>query len=276
MRAIIIKHAGLINAGEILDDRSIMIVTLRRSLGMLLSGIRRRQLFTGITILSLSPLLEAAALSASKAEPIILTAKPRIESSVHAPVMESGTRIFAEENNKNEFYILGKYERDPVKKGGILVNTQPLEAGIDSSSILNVKPQDEDVDPIMEAVKQEEAEAAKEQTVSENQQGFFGDAAVPVGEQFNESTIAMQPKENEMKKDLPHDEQEAKESTNLNKVKKILHSMTRKIAVKNKKKYSKVHVAAKHRKVSGKRIAKAKRTWHVAAKHAHKHAKHIA
>ena len=144
----------------------------------------KRQLLLGMGIFTLAVSVHAAS-------------GPQIESSMPETAMIDGSRLFAGETGKNEFFILTQNQPDPIKKGPVFVNTQPIEAGIDSANMLSSK-QPEEEDEYQQSIQEilgEEEEQPQTATVAADapsEQRYF-DAAVPVDDRFDAaSSIIMQ------------------------------------------------------------------------------------
>ena len=272
----IINHGMLINVGdlvviitfadyvgEIHQARYNEIIKIKGVWRMLLSRIQRRQLFLGVTIFTLSALAQAIFVSKVKVETV-----PSQKMEMPAPVMEAGCRLFAGDPKKNEFYILSKGQADPIikKVGPAFVNTQPMQEGIDADTLLRGQPSQAIVDVsnvFTEEFSQTNADAnvQAEQAnqanqdktdsngVSASMEKRYFDVSVP------DDTERLTPRE-----------QKAND-TNLSKVKNLLHNLTRKIV--DKKKHSRVKMAAGSKSVSKLHAANARH-----AKHARVNSKH--
>lgn len=134
-----------------------------------------------------------------------------------APVMEEGARVYAGDEQKNEFFILGKNEPVPVKAKPVYVNAQPLQASIDSRSILKVSPtQVVDATKILsDQYDKAHANQRVNQVKTNNPSHHFEIVETPANEG----------------------------APNYSRIKAALHKMTRKMA--DKKKHSKVKIARK-------------------------------
>lgn len=177
---------------------------------MLLTRVGCKQLFLGMTILAITSVAHAET-------------KPELPS-----VLEPGTRFFVGDTAKNEFYILGNDERDPIIKPAF-VNAAPMQSGIDTDDVLAVSPDDVDLDPYNVL---DEPDATDSKAVAVNK--------VPVPLKVEQETA-----ENNAPVDVQTESEQPAASTNLFKIKTLLHQMTRKMA--EAKKHSRIKMASKVR-----------------------------
>jgi hypothetical protein len=224
---------------------------VKRSVTMLArTGLK--QVFLGVTILTLTSIAQAVAVSAIKVEH-----KTSSRSSAPAPVLEPGTRFFAGDSQRSEFYILRADEPNPVikdakKKGPVFVNTQPLQAGIDADNLLAQPADAIDVKHILD----DEAADGDDDDINARVMIRYAlpDKAPLQAEQAsaqNETPVNSQPLQTSIDTKA-NDKEQAKQvhdNTNFSKIKSILHQMTHKMAVK--KVHSRIQVAsvAKHGKL---------------------------